>query len=64
MAEYPGVGVQVAERAPLTLPAGHGVTRGLRVLLADGVLPQRRVIDWVDATTDEPDGDSRPCHER
>jgi hypothetical protein len=47
VAEYPGVGLQVAERVPLTLGAGDGVTRGLRVLLADGVVPQRGVLAWV-----------------
>src|SRR6185437_8795048 len=30
VAEYPGVGVQVAARDPLTLTAGEGMTRGLR----------------------------------
>jgi hypothetical protein len=64
VAEYPAVGVQMAERAPLTLQAGDGVTRGLRVLLADGALPRQRVLDWVDRTTDEPDGDSRPSRKR
>jgi hypothetical protein len=46
-AEYRAVGVQVAARDPLTLAAGEGMTRGVRVLLADGVLPGRSVIDWA-----------------
>jgi Methane oxygenase PmoA len=73
VAEYPGVGVQLAARDPLALPPGHGVTRGLRVLLADGVLPQQRVRAWADATegstadatadatAGELDGGSRPA---
>ena len=52
--EYRGVGVQVAAREPLTLAAGDGLTRGLRVLLADGVLPQRRVLAWASGTEGDP----------
>jgi hypothetical protein len=59
VAEYPGVGVQVAARDPLTLTAGEGMTRGLRVLLADGVLPQERVLAWVEATAGDADGGSQ-----
>jgi hypothetical protein len=63
MAEYPGVGVQLAARDPLTLSAHAGVTRGLRVLLGDGVLPQRRVLAWAEAAGGEPDGDSQDAPE-
>jgi hypothetical protein len=64
--EYPGVGVQVAAREPLTLAARDGLTRGLRVLLADGVLPQRRVLAWASGTdgaddyADDEDTDGDP----
>jgi hypothetical protein len=49
VAENPGVGVQMAARDPVMLSAGGSVTRGLRVLLADGVLSERRVLAWVGA---------------
>jgi hypothetical protein len=44
--EYPGVGVQLAPRDPLTLGAGNRLTRGLRVLLADGVLSRQQILTW------------------
>jgi Methane oxygenase PmoA len=61
VAEYPGVGVQWAARDPVTLSAGERLTRGLRVLLADGVLAQPRVAAWVAAVDREPDGDPQPA---
>jgi Family of unknown function (DUF6807) len=59
IADYPGVGVQVAARDPLTLSAGDRVTRRLHVLVADGVLPRRTVLDWADAAAEEPARDSQ-----
>jgi Family of unknown function (DUF6807) len=39
------------------------VTRGLRVLLANGVLPRPRVLASADATHKEPDGDPQGAPE-
>ena len=36
--DYPGVGSQLAARAPVVLAPGAALTRGLRTLIADGVL--------------------------
>ena len=36
--DYPGVGLQLASREPVTLPPGGTITRGLRVLVADGMI--------------------------
>jgi hypothetical protein len=46
--DYPGVGSQLAARDPLMLPPGEGATRGLRALLADGVLDDETVRSWAD----------------
>ncbi len=48
--DYPGVGLQLAAREPLRLSGGSGVTRGLRVLLSDGVLEEAAVVAWAEAT--------------
>jgi hypothetical protein len=55
--DYPGVGVQLAARTPLTLPAGDRVSRGMRVLVADGLLEERVVLGWAGPTAHQPDGD-------
>jgi hypothetical protein len=47
VAEYPGVGSQLAAREPLTLPPGGAVTRGLRTLLVDGPLEQGAAEEWA-----------------
>jgi hypothetical protein len=49
VAEYPAVGLQLAARAPLVLPVGGAVTRGLRALVADGVLDERAAETWAGA---------------
>jgi hypothetical protein len=49
--DYPGVGSQLAARDPLTLAPGDAATRGLRVLLADGVLDAETAQTWADAAT-------------
>jgi hypothetical protein len=54
IAEYPGVGSQLAARAPLTLPVGGTVTRGLRTLLVDGVLDDGGARDWGGAAAADP----------
>jgi len=48
VAEYPGMGMQLAARDPLALSIGGSVTRGWRVLLADGVLGDGAVVHWVE----------------
>jgi hypothetical protein len=58
VADYPGVGLQLAARQPLTLSVGAGVTRGMRVLLADGVLADRSVLHWAGTVRQGADGDS------
>ena len=47
--DYPGVGLQLAAREPLTLPVGGAVTRGLHVLIADGALPDPAATAWATA---------------
>jgi hypothetical protein len=51
-ADYPGVGSQLAALDPLTLPTGGATRRGLRTLLADGVLDGGAAQTWADATGD------------
>ncbi|WP_344129498.1 PmoA family protein [Saccharopolyspora halophila] len=46
---YPGVGSQLAPVAPVRLGAGESLTRGLRALVADGVLDAERVASWAEA---------------
>jgi hypothetical protein len=48
--DYPGIGSQLAARDPLTLPTGGAATRGLRALVADGVLDDGAAQSWVDST--------------
>lgn len=50
--DYPGVGSQLAALDPLALPAGGATTRGLRTLLADGVLDGGAAQTWADAIGD------------
>lgn len=47
MAGYPGIGCQLAAVDPVELPPGGAVTRGLRALVADGVLPDADVAGWA-----------------
>jgi Methane oxygenase PmoA len=47
VAEYPGVGLQLAPREPVTVDGA--VTRGWRVLVADGVLDDAVVEHWAAA---------------
>jgi hypothetical protein len=49
VADYPGVGLQLAARDPLIVPPGGTVTRGLRALVADGVIDERAARSWADA---------------
>jgi hypothetical protein len=51
---YPGVGSQLAARDPLTLPTGGAATRGLRALVADGVLGDGAAQAWADTTARDP----------
>jgi hypothetical protein len=47
VADYPGVGSQLAADTPLLLPPANRLTRGLRALLADGVLDDAAVQAWA-----------------
>jgi hypothetical protein len=44
---YPGIGSQLAAEQPVPVPVGGAVARGLRVLVADGVLDRAAVEDWA-----------------
>lgn len=44
---YPGLGSQLAAEHPVAVPAGGVVARGLRVLVADGVLDRADVERWA-----------------
>jgi hypothetical protein len=46
--DYPGVGSQFAARDPLTVPTGGAATRGMRALVADGVLDDEAAQTWAD----------------
>jgi hypothetical protein len=48
VADYPGVGRQLAARDPVALPPGGAVTRVWRVLVADGVLDDGIVRHWAE----------------
>jgi hypothetical protein len=54
---YPGIGSQLAAERPVPVPVGGAVARGLRVLVADGVLDRTAVDDWARArrSADRPD---------
>src|SRR4051812_796312 len=60
--DYPGVGLQLAAREPLGLPSGGRVSRGMRVLLSDGVLQEPAVLGWAEATARQSDGNSDRAH--
>jgi hypothetical protein len=45
--DYPGVGSQIAARSPVALGPGDTLARGLRVLVADGVLDDGEVGTWA-----------------
>jgi hypothetical protein len=47
VAGYPGIGSQLAAEHPVAVPVGGAVARGLRVLVADGVLDRTAVDDWA-----------------
>jgi hypothetical protein len=47
VAGYPGIGSQLAAVHPVAVPVGGVVARGLRVLVADGVLDRTAVDDWA-----------------
>ena len=47
--DYPGVGSQLAARAPLVLAPGAALTRGLRTLVADGLLDDAAAARWAAA---------------
>ena len=49
VADYPGLGLQLAARDPLILPPAGTADRGLRALVADGVLAEPAVRRWGDA---------------
>jgi hypothetical protein len=44
---YPGIGSQLAAEHPVPVPVGAALARGLRVLVADGVLDRAAVDDWA-----------------
>jgi hypothetical protein len=44
---YPGIGSQLAARRPVVLPPGGSLTRGLHVLVADGLVDQERIAPWL-----------------
>ena len=46
--DYPGVGLQLAARDPVPVPPGAVVTRGMRVLVADGTIDDAAVRSWAD----------------
>ena len=48
---YPGIGSQLAAVDPVVLAPGGTVVRGWRALVADGVLDQATVADWLSATS-------------
>jgi len=47
VADYPGIGSQLAARTPLLLPPAHTTTRGLLALLADDVLDDAAIQSWA-----------------
>jgi hypothetical protein len=47
VAGYPGIGSQLAAEHPVRVPSGGVLRRGLRVLVADGVLDRAAVEDWA-----------------
>ena len=49
VSDYPGVGSQLAARAPLVLAPGAALTRGLRTLVADGLLDDAAAARWAAA---------------
>ena len=54
VANYPGVGSQLAARDPVTLAPGDAAMRGLRVLVADGLLDEETVQTWATAANGDP----------
>ncbi len=50
VADYPGLGLQLAARQPLTLPVGGGLARGLRALVVDGPHDGGEVRAWAAGT--------------
>ena len=51
--DYPGVGSQLAARTPLVLAPGAALTRGLRTLVADGLLDDAAAARWADGELPE-----------
>lgn len=49
VADYPGIGSQLAGTDPLVLPPGRSTTRGLRALVADGALADDTLRAWAAA---------------
>ena len=49
VSDYPGVGSQLAAPAPLVLAPGAALTRGLRTLVADGLLDDAAAARWAAA---------------
>ena len=47
--DYPGVGSQLAGHAPVVLAPGAALTRGLRTLIADGLLGDDAAARWAAA---------------
>ncbi|WP_243795225.1 PmoA family protein [Saccharopolyspora gloriosae] len=45
--DYPGIGSQLAAREPLSLSPGGGLSRGLRVLIADGAPDAGAIEKWA-----------------
>ena len=47
VADYPGVGSQLAGHSPVVLAPGAALTRGLRTLVADGTLDDAAAACWA-----------------
>ena len=47
LADYPGLGGQLAAREPVVLPAGGTLHRSFRALVADGHLADRQIENWA-----------------
>ena len=48
LAEYPGLGTAIAWDAPTTVPAGDGLRRRYRAIVADGILSASEVTGLLD----------------
>ena len=58
VADYAGIGSQLAARTPVTLAPDASLTRGLRVLVADGALDDDAAAEWAAAAAADPAADA------